>query len=374
MTSVKEFRVDEPASAAGLGRGRFVFTDAYSVFDWGQMPDAVPRKGASLCTMGAFNFELLEAAGVPTHYQGVVDPETSAAGDEADDGATDDEAAAKAADDGSAPAVGSLDEAAAPPVEMAIDLTQVPDLPYDGPQAGYDYDAFHEAGAGNYLVPLEVVFRNRVSVGSSLRRRTDPAEFGLADIADADGDWPDEPVDLPEPVVEFSTKYEQQDRYLTRAEANEIAGDAEVDALESLARDVNRLVTERAEAAGFTHEDGKIECLYADGELRVADVVGTFDENRFSRDGREVSKEVVRQWYRRNDPDWVDAVSEAKAAVADREIDDWRELCERDPTSLPPTVVDAVSELYAAGTNAYTGHEWFEVSDVNDALDAVAAP
>jgi len=60
MTSVKEFRVDEPATADSLGRGRFVFTDAYSVFDWGQMPDAIPRKGASLCAMGAFNFELLE--------------------------------------------------------------------------------------------------------------------------------------------------------------------------------------------------------------------------------------------------------------------------------------------------------------------------
>jgi len=74
MTSVKEFRVDEPATADSLGRGRFVFTDAYSVFDWGQMPDAIPRKGASLCAMGAFNFELLEDEGIPTHYRGVADP------------------------------------------------------------------------------------------------------------------------------------------------------------------------------------------------------------------------------------------------------------------------------------------------------------
>mgnify|MGYP002761158188 CR=1 FL=1 len=62
MTSVKEFRVAEPATALSLGRGRFVFTDAYSVFDWGQMPDDVPRKGASLCVMGAYNFEELAAA------------------------------------------------------------------------------------------------------------------------------------------------------------------------------------------------------------------------------------------------------------------------------------------------------------------------
>ena len=346
MTSVKEFRVDEPATADSLGRGRFVFTDAYSVFDWGQMPDAIPRKGASLCAMGAFNFELLEAEGLPTHYRGVTDAETGE--------------------------TVPLADATAPPTEMAIDLTQVPDLPYEGPEAGYAYDAFHAAGGENYLVPLEVVFRNRVPIGSSLRRRAAPADFGLdADPGIAADEWPDEPVDLPEPIVEFSTKYEEQDRYLSRDEADRIAGAADVDALESLALDVNRVVTERADAVGFAHEDGKIECLYAAGELRVADVVGTFDENRFSYGGRGISKEVVRQWYRANDPEWVEAVKEAKAAVAGREIDDWRELCERDPRHLSSAVVDAVSELYAAGTNAYTDREWFDVPAIEAALDAV---
>ncbi|WP_049983352.1 phosphoribosylaminoimidazolesuccinocarboxamide synthase [Halorubrum sp. BV1] len=360
MTSVKEFRVDESATADATGRGRFVFTDAYSVFDWGQMPDAIPHKGASLCTMGACNFELLEDDGIETHYRGVVDPDGAGGSEGVPDGDGDAE-----------PAAVPLAEATAPPTQMAIELTQVPDLPYEGPQAGYDYDAFHAAGGDNYLVPLEVVFRNRVPVGSSLRTRTEPSEFGLDALAGPDGEWPDEPVDLPKPVVEFSTKYEEQDRYLTRAEADRIAGAADIEALESLARDVNRVVTERAEAAGFVHEDGKIECLYADGALRVADVVGTFDENRFSYDGRGVSKEVVRQWYKANDPEWVAAVKEAKAAIADRDIDDWREICEESPDPLPAEVVDAVSTMYAAGTNAYTETAWFDVPDVEAALAAV---
>jgi len=171
--------------------------------------------------------------------------------------------------------------------------------------------------------------------------------------------------------VEFSTKYEQQDRYLTRAEADQIAGRADIDdALESLARDVNRVVTERAEAAGFVHEDGKIECLYTDGELRVADVVGTFDENRFSYgDGDlEGGRPPVVQGER---PRVGRGRDRAKTAVADRDIDDWRELCERDPEPLPQAVVDAVSELYAAGTNAYTDREWFDVPDIEAALDTV---
>jgi phosphoribosylaminoimidazole-succinocarboxamide synthase len=334
MTSVKEFRVEREPTATTTGRGRFVFTDDYSVFDWGAMPDEIPDKGRSLCTMGAFNFELLEAEGVPTHYRGV------------------------------GPDARSLGELSEAPRELAIELVQVPDLPFvDG---AYDYDAFHAAAGENYLVPLEVVFRNAVPVGSSLRDRADPADVGLALET-----WPDEPVDLPDPVVEFSTKYEEQDRYLDRAEADRIAGAADVEDLVDLAREVNRVVTDRATETGFVHEDGKIECLYHDGTVAVADVVGTFDENRFAYDGQEVSKEVVRQFYKRADPEWVEAVGEAKAEATRRGVADWRSLCAVDPDPLPDSVCSAVADMYAAGANAYTGESWFEAPPVDVAVDGV---
>ncbi|PSQ18113.1 phosphoribosylaminoimidazolesuccinocarboxamide synthase [Halobacteriales archaeon QS_8_69_26] len=346
MTSVKEVLVDrEPGE--GLGRGRFRFTDGYSVFDWGTMPDPIPRKGASLCAMGADNFERLERAGVPTHYRGVVA-----------DGA-----------------VVDLDDATEPPEEMAIDLVRVPDLPYDGGDGtgeggdrdgGYDYDAYHAAGGESYLVPLEVVFRNVVPVGSSLRGRADPADVGL------DGEeWPDGPVDLDEPVVEFSTKFEEQDRYLSRSEADRIAGRASLEELERVAHRVNDLVTDRAAEVGFDHQDGKIECLSHRGEVRVADVAGTFDENRFSYGGQQVSKEVIRQYYKRAHPEWVEAVGDAKAAARDRGVADWRTLCDRDPPALPDDVVDLASDLYAAGANAYTGRAWFDAPPIDAVVDAV---
>jgi phosphoribosylaminoimidazole-succinocarboxamide synthase len=60
------------------------------------------------------------------------------------------------------------------------------------------------------------------------------------------------------------------------------------------ATQVNQTVTERAAVADLTHLDGKIECLYVDGEVKVADVVGTLDENRFAYAGRQLSKEVIR--------------------------------------------------------------------------------
>ena len=367
MTSVKEFEIEQAATRSATGRGRFLFTDAYSVFDWGRMPDAIPDKGASLCVMGAANFELLEAEGVPTHYRGVVAP------------------------DGDEPVPLAAVETL--PRVMAIELVSVPELPFVGrgepangaggeptddgeptsrtalasdagkptgdadgePTSdtepgvvnGYDYGAYYEAVESNYLVPLEVVFRNAVPVGSSLRRRREPSEVGL----DTE-EWPDEPVTLPEPVVEFSTKFEERDRYLTRGEADRIAGPASVERLATLAREVNRLVTDRAQSAGLTHEDGKIECYYADGEVGVADVVGTLDENRFSVDGQQLSKEVVRQYYKREHPDWVETVSAAKRRADERGVADWRPLCEQSPPALPAQVIETVADAYRAAADA----------------------
>ena len=339
MTSVKNFRVAAAAMADALGRGAFAFTDDYSVFDWGKMPDEIPDKGASLCTMGAFNFELLEDAGVPTHYRGVV-----VDGEEQ-----------------------SLDAALADghaPREMAIDLTQVPELPFEA--GSYDYDAYHGAAGSNYLIPLEIVFRNRVPVGSSLRKRSAPTDHGL----DRDS-WPDEPVDLPETVVEFSTKYEEQDRYLSRAEADEIAGQASIGALADRAREVNRIVTEQAAEAGLTHQDGKIECLCVDGEIRIADVVGTFDESRFAYGGQQLSKEVIRQYHRRTQPEWVEAVSAAKERAKAEGVADWKSLCEHQPEPLDESVIEVARDMYCAGTNAYVGREVFDAPSLDEAMGAV---
>jgi len=344
MTSVKNFRVEEPATAEELGRGAFAFTDDYSVFDWGKMPDQIPDKGASLCTMGAFNFQLLEENHIPTHYEGVRVDDSDAV-----------------LDLGEALSLGT------PPEEMVISLTQVPDLPFE--DGTYDYDAYHAEAGSNYLIPLEIVFRNRVPVGSSLRSRTAPADHGL-DFEQ----WPDEPVDLDDPVVEFSTKYEEQDRYLDREEADRIAGTADVDQLEELALAVDHIVTDQAASADLVHEDGKIECLYHDGQIRVADVVGTFDENRFSYEGKQVSKEVIRQYHKRTQPEWVEAVSEAKQRATDEGIADWKSLCAESPEPLDDEVIEAARDLYCAGTNAYVDGEVFDAPPLDEAVETAHDP
>ncbi|MFW5983695.1 MAG: phosphoribosylaminoimidazolesuccinocarboxamide synthase [Halobacteria archaeon] len=339
MGSVKTLSVDEPPSSS-LGRGTFVFSDDYSVFDWGKMPDEIDGKGASLCTMGAHTFELLEDAGVPTHYRGVVR-------------------------DGEAV---PLDEAEAPTNAMAIELTRVPDLPFDEATGEYDYDAFHNQGGDSYLVPLEVVFRNAVPPGSSIRSRYEPDELGV----DAD-EWADETVALDEPLVEFSTKFEEKDRYLDEDEARRVSGldDEAFETLRETAHAVNDVITEHANAVGLSHQDGKIECLYHDGEIKVADVAGTFDENRFLRDGVQISKEFLRQFYKTYDPEWVEAVGDAKDEADARDVADWRELCDVQPKPLPGDVSKTASDLYRAGANVYTDRELFDAPSLDDVVDRI---
>ncbi len=343
MTSVKDVRVVEEPGEVELGLGVFAFTDDYSVFDWGPMPDSIPGKGASLCTMGAHNFELLEERGVPTHYEGVVvDGQPTELADLDP---------------------GQLDE---PPREMAFGVARVPDLPFEDGE--YDYGAYHDEAGPNHFIPLEIVFRNRMPVGSSLRERTDPADHGL----DYD-EWPDEDLELADPIVEFSTKLERQDRYLSREEADEVAGFTPIRKLDAVARAVDRLLTEYADERGFVHQDGKMECIFHRGEVLVADVVGTFDENRYGYDGQQVSKEVLRGYHERTQPEWVQAVSDAKAAARERGVADWKSLCDRDPGPLEESVVDVASDLYRAGTNAYTGQQWFDAPDLDEVVDSVRA-
>src|SRR5690554_4159734 len=73
MGSVKDLEIIKKPASDTMGVGRFHFSDRYSVFDWGEMPDTIPCKGAALCLMGAYCFERLEEKGIKTHYKGLVD-------------------------------------------------------------------------------------------------------------------------------------------------------------------------------------------------------------------------------------------------------------------------------------------------------------
>lgn len=334
MGSVKDLMVKERPAKNTLGQGLFVFSDRYSIFDWGEMPDLIPSKGQVLAITGAFNFELLEKKGIRTHYKGLI---------------------------ANGKSVG-IDEITAPTNKMSIAIAYKPKV-YNR-DGKYQYEDLTKRN--NFLIPLEIVFRNYVPIGSSLRKRYTPEDFGLEEDS-----WPDEEIELSQPMIEFSTKLEKQDRYLSQEEAYRISGlsEAKFEELREIAAKVNRELTDHASTRNFKHLDGKIECIFDRGQIIVADVVGTFDENRFSFQGIQISKEVLRQWYKSNDKIWYKEVISAKEQARIDNVSDWTGLVSSKPRPIEPQVKELVANMYQAGANRWLDRDLFDAPTLSQVLE-----
>ena len=340
MGSVKNLVIQKEADEGEPGLGYFVFSDRYSVFDWGEMPDLIPEKGKVLAMMGGYNFELLERNGIKTHYLGLLE------------------------EGGKEPV--KLDSLSSPTDLMSVQLAYKPEVRDIGD--GYQYEDLEDRS--NFLIPLEIVFRNFVPVGSSIRRRFRPGDIGL-DYEE----WPKKEIELESPMIEYSTKLERQDRYLETGEAFKISGlkEKEFSELKKIAAEVNEYITAHAKEVGFKHLDGKIECIYNRGEVIVADVVGTFDENRFSFEGRQISKEVLRSWYKKQDSDWYEEVVAAKEKSREDGLSDWTNLVENEPRKLDPELKRLVADLYRAGANSWLKADLFEAREISELMEELDA-
>lgn len=257
MGSVKNLRVVVEPQGDAEGEGMFEFTDDFSVFDYGKMPDTIPCKGEALCRMASYNFGRLA---VNSHFLGFV-----------------------------------------PPDKMKTRLVR---------REG--------SGNKNRMVPLEIMFRNELPEGSSVFERVASGRLSLESLGLDSMPRPGEA--LPKPMLDVSTKYEATDRYLDWKEALEIARitGAQLSELKTLALKVNESINSRAKAVGLRHADGKIECaLDGSGKLMVVDVFGTLDENRFLFGGAHLSKQVLRDYYRSTP--WFMELEEAKKTGVPKE-------------------------------------------------------
>ncbi|MEM2320446.1 MAG: phosphoribosylaminoimidazolesuccinocarboxamide synthase [Candidatus Bathyarchaeia archaeon] len=341
MGSVKDLEVIKRPTVDSMGVARFHFSDRYSVFDWGEMPDHIGGKGASLCLMGAYCFERLEEKGVRTHYRGLVD---------------------------SRGLVLRFDEIEEPSNIMEINLVNVyrPRAYVENGKLKYDYSIF-TPGLKNYLLPLEIIYRNGLPEGSSIFRRLSQ---GLITLEDLGLDHMPKPGErLLRPIFDVSTKLEEGDRYITWREAKEIAGltDEEVEKVKLILFEVDETITEIADGAGLVNEDGKIELAFDPlRRLMVVDVVGTLDECRFTYSGLHVSKEVARIYYRRTR--WAREVEEAKKMAREKGIEDWRTLVKVPPPKLKPRLKTLISQMYMAAANELTGRKFFDTPKLSEIL------
>jgi phosphoribosylaminoimidazole-succinocarboxamide synthase len=334
MGSVKDLEIIKKPTKAKMGIGRFHFSDRYSVFDWGKMPDHIEGKGAALCLMGAYCFERLEEKGIRTHYRGLVDKNGR---------------------------VLRFDELTEPTNVMEFNLVNVykPKAYVEEGKLKYDY-SIYTSKLKNFLIPLEIIYRNGLPEGSSVFKRL---EQGLVTLEELGLDhYPKAGERLAKPIFDVSTKLEQSDRYVNWKEAQQIAGltDSELEEVKSVLLKVDETITEIASKAGLTNEDGKIELAFdPQRRLIVVDVVGTLDECRFTYEGVHVSKEIARIYYRRTE--WAREVEEAKRKAKEKGIEDWKKLVKTEPPKLDPKLKRIITQMYMAATNDITGKRMFDV-------------
>ncbi len=347
MGSVKDLVVFSEPTRDKSGVGAFRFTNDYSVFDWGKMPDPVPYSGASRCMMGAYFFEQLNNAGVRTHYIGL--------GENADHAYT-------------------VAEAAGPMNTMMIELVRViKPLPVvrDG-KVEYDYSFFTKAqkrSEGNFVIPAEIIYRNTLPRGSSVFRRlrdpNDPltlAEMGLAEE-------PQEGQRLSSPFFDVSTKFEEYDRYPGWAVMQRLMGLSNTEKQEAsrFLTTANSYITEGVSRAGLQNDDGKIELGYdPNRRLMIVDALGTLDECRFTyplnSERIDMSKEIPRQWYRYKQPDWVEQIDAAKKSGEE----DWKSLVKSRPEPMPRQLVEMLSYVYASVANAVLERQVFDAPTLDE--------
>ncbi|MCD5384283.1 phosphoribosylaminoimidazolesuccinocarboxamide synthase [candidate division WOR-3 bacterium] len=324
MGSVKDLIVLEKPDQKKTGIGRFIFSDRYSVFDWGEMPDHIRNKGSALCIIGAYFFEKLEKMGIRSHYLGVVQ----------DDKAT------------------VLDELEKPVNCMEIKLLRV--IPPEIKENSYNYFRYQRE-TRNFLIPLEVIYRNVLPEGSSLFKRLKNGELSLEDVGL--NKMPIVGERLKRPILEVSTKLEPVDRYISWEEAKDITGleDNEIDDIKRTTQLVNQLITEEVGRLGLINEDGKLEFgLDEDRNLLLVDVLGTPDECRFTSKGIPVSKEIARRFYRKTD--WYVEMEKAKRLNNQQ----WKREIDM-PPPLPEKLLRTISLLYQSFCNELTGKRWFEI-------------
>src|SRR3989338_22691 len=330
MGSVKDLEVRRKPTEIMMGDGVFHFSDRYSVFDWGEMPDHIKNKGAALCAMSAYFFEQFGKRDIVTHYRGVN------TGDK----------------------YGPLDDTKEAPTKMRVGLARVIKptavVAEDG-EVTYDYTPVRDA-PGNLVIPIEVIYRNSLPKGSSVFRRLKEGTLTLEEMGLSA--MPVEGQRLSAPFVDGSTKYEEFDRYPGWTVLQYLAGlsDDETRGLKEAVLKGNEVITEGMRNAGFFNEDGKLEFVFTPVRtLMVGDTLGTLDECRITYNGVDVSKQIPRDWYAYSQPEWKNEIDVAKKVNKK----DWKSRVTTQPEPLPTALNDVMEALYVSVANRVIGRDLF---------------
>lgn len=331
----------------------FEFTDDYSVFDWGKMPDTIPMKGQVLAQLTAWFFEKLQTK---TEWQRYLESSSGkdllkALGAKADAKVL--ESTLKALNsqglrthyqnfDGQRDVLVQKISVQRPRKHKVLGASY------------YDYERLLKAP---FLIPLEVVFRFEVSAGSSFIKRNYDRQYKVGDRFET-------------PYIETFTKLEPQDRALSTSEAFAISGllPEQFEELYLKTTLVAGLLKFWFAEAGIRLVDGKLEWgLTGDGEVMLVDAMGP-DEMRLEKNGLQLSKEILRDFYR--ETPWYKELEAAKSTAEAKGVADWKTLVSA-PPFLTPTLKQSISEMYQALVNELRGEKTFSCRDLDSVIAAM---
>jgi phosphoribosylaminoimidazole-succinocarboxamide synthase len=216
----------------------------------------------------------------------------------------------------------------------------------------WDYSAYR-ARPKDSLVPLEVIFRFGAPEGSSFLDRV-AADPGYASACGL-GETPVAGAWFPFPIVEFFTKLEPADRFLSREEAKGVAAltEEEITELAQLTQLLALRLKDIFVARGLELWDGKFEFAFLPGEggqrsFQLVDSIGPDELRLIGKGGVHFSKEFLRRVYRGTA--WYEALAKAKDLARIRGEKDWKKICREElhavPGRLPAPALEAATQLY----------------------------
>jgi phosphoribosylaminoimidazole-succinocarboxamide synthase len=372
----------------------FAFTDQYSVFDWGKMPDLIANKGTALALIGAHIFQTLSSpsfwqtlpqsahlqkfdgaylakrfahpvfsgqsgfahSGLKSHFQGLFKG-TMQSGHWQN---------LKPFSAGNGKAV-DVQKTMDPLDQLVMQILAAKVYWPEHKTLLHENIYFYPPAATiseRQLIPLEVVFRFGMVDGSSLKKKLESnpvyaESLGLKTVPKMN-EW------FSQPVIEFFTKLEPNDRLLSWQEASLMANLSPnqfewlVEASADIALGLHVLFAENK----LELWDGKLEFIFdssqTGGQLLLADSVGP-DELRLLHGGVQLSKEVLRQYYRPSA--WAKSLAEAQNIARQNGKEDWQDVCKnklkQTPELLQPDMKHLVDQLYGVITNQLLGYPAF---------------
>jgi phosphoribosylaminoimidazole-succinocarboxamide synthase len=297
--------------SVGPGTLEFRFSNRYSIFDWGEMPDAIPGKGEALARMGEAFFKKAQSRGFQTHYVGK----------------------------GPVPGAFRVRHIEVPRGRMEVYQTRPVDI----------------------LIPLEVIFRLGVPKGSSLLRRFPKFQ---------EGQRFEEPMIEFSTKLEPMDRMLSENEALALSGASP----TEWAALKANALELAQFLRSFCAERGLELWDGKFEFAYGtspvgtDRPIILVDTVG-IDELRLTLNGIPVSKEILRQFYQGSS--WLQALSRAKTEDSVKFRERTREHYHENPEPLKDDALQSVSEMYRLVAELFEAEDLARIAVIRSRLEEV---